>query len=301
MAKRKLQRRLLLKELGFLEEPFTISADPRFLYLSTQHGEVLERTRDVVEDFRGLAVVEGGYGVGKSSLALRLESIYRARPDEYRVVFVHTASYESEFAGLQDLCHSLGLPRRRGLTKQWREFENFLVDEHKQGRNVCIILDDAQLMDQDALRIVHHIYNFDRGGRKLAQLVLFGQPELTYIFAMNPEIRSRVDSWFRLNPLSLEDTLQLIRFRCTVAGRDEPLFTQSAFLEVFEATGGVPREIVSVCARVIEELGHQGKKTADIEVTKAAIELHQAWHSERAELHAEEASEEQGVQTEAAE
>jgi len=235
MAKRKLQRRLLLKELGFLEEPFTISADPRFLYLSTQHGEVLERTSDVVEDFRGLAVVEGGYGVGKSSLALRLESIYRAQPDEYRVVFVHTASYESEFAGLQDLCHSLGLPRRRGLTKQWREFENFLVDEHKQGRNVCIILDDAQLMDQDALRIVHHIYNFDRGGRKLAQVVLFGQPELTYIFAMNPEIRSRVDSWFRLNPLSLEDTLQLIRFRCTVAGRDEPLFTQSAFLEVFES------------------------------------------------------------------
>ena len=301
MAKRKLQRRLLLKELGFLEEPFTISADPRFLYLSTQHGEVLERTRDVVEDFRGLAVVEGGYGVGKSSLALRLESIYRAQPDEYRVVFVHTASYESEFAGLQDLCHSLGLPRRRGLTKQWREFENFLVDEHKQGRNVCIILDDAQLMDQDALRIVHHIYNFDRGGRKLAQLVLFGQPELTYIFAMNPEIRSRVDSWFRLNPLSLEDTLQLIRFRCTVAGRDEPLFTQSAFLEVFEATGGVPREIVSVCARVIEELGHQRKKTADTEVTKAAIELHRAWHSERAELHPDEGSEEQGVQTEAAE
>lgn len=272
MARRRLERRLLLKELGFAEEPFTISADPRFLYLSTQHGEVLERTRDVVEEFRGLAVVEGGYGVGKSSLALRLESIYRAQPDEYRVVFVHTASYESQFAGLQDLSHALGLPRRRGLTKQWREFENLLVDEHQQGRNVCVVLDDAQLMDQDALRIIHHIYNFDRGGRKLAQVVLFGQPELAYIFAFNPEIRSRVDSWFRLNPLSLEDTLQLIRFRCTVAGREQPLFEQAAFLEVFEATNGVPREIVSVCARVLDELGARGLSTAEVEATHSAIE-----------------------------
>lgn len=279
MARPKLERRLLLKVLGFLEEPFTISADPRFLYLSTQHGEVLERTRDVVEEFRGLVVVEGGYGVGKSSLALRLESIYRAMPDDYRVVFVHTASYESEFAGLQDLCHSLDMPRRRGLTKQWRDFENFLVDEHQQGRNVCIILDDAQLMDQEALRIIHHIYNFDRGGRKLAQVVLFGQPELSYIFALHPEIRSRVGSWFRLNPLSLEDTLNLIRFRCRVAGREDSLFTQSAFLEIFEATNGVPREIVSICARVIEELGKRSEMAADVEATRAAIETHRAFHS----------------------
>jgi general secretion pathway protein A len=284
MARRKLERRLLLKELGFMEEPFTISADPRFLYLSSQHGEVLERTRDVIEEFRGLVVIEGSYGVGKSSLALRLESIYRSLPDEYHVVFVHTASYESEFAGLQDLCHYLNLPRRRGLTKQWREFENFLVDQHQQGRNVCIILDDAQLMDQDALRIIHHIYNFDRGGRKLAQVALFGQPELGYIFALNPEIRSRVGSWFRLNPLSLEDTLNLIRFRCRVAGREEPLFTQSAFLEVFDATNGVPREVVSVCTRVLDELGTRGETIADIDATQAAIDIYQSLHSDRVAL-----------------
>ena len=291
MARRRLERRLLLKELGFAEEPFTISADPRFLYLSTQHGEVLERTRDVVEEFRGLAVVEGGYGVGKSSLALRMESIYRALPDEYRVVFVHTASYESQFAGLQDLSHALGLPRRRGLTKQWREFENFLVDEHRQGRNVCIVLDDAQLMNQDALQIVHHVYNFDRGGRKLAQVVLFGQPELAYIFALNPEIRSRVDSWFRLNPLSLEDTLQLIRFRCTVAGREEPLFNQAAFLEVFESTNGVPREIVSVCARVLDELGARGLTTADVEATDGAIESYRSARTDAPRIRTEPAAE----------
>lgn len=283
MATSRLKRRLLLKELGFMEDPFIASADPRFLYLSSQHGEVLERTRDVIEEFRGLAVVEGGYGVGKSSLALRLESIYRGMMDEYKVIFVHTASYESEYAGLQDMCDAINVPRRRGLTKQWREFEGFLIDQHEQGRNVCVILDDAQLMIRSALRIVHHIYNFDKGGRKLAQVILFGQPELGYIFAMYPEIRSRVYSWFRLNPLSLEDTLELIRFRCKVAGRDEPLLNQSAFLEVYETTQGTPREIVSVCGKVIDELGEHGKFIADLKIARSAIASYLELHSSIAE------------------
>jgi general secretion pathway protein A len=282
MTTPKLQRRLRLKNLGFSEDPFMASADPRFLYLSTQHGQVLESTRDIIEEFRGLAVVEGGYGVGKSSLAMRLENIYRGTPDEYRVVFVHTSSYESEFAGLQDLSDFIGLSRKRGLTKQWREFEGFLVDEHEQGRNVIMILDDAQLMQADALRIVHTLYNFDRQGRKLAQVILFGQPELSFIFAMHPEIRSRVSSWFRLNPLSVEDTVELIRFRCKVAGRDEPLISQAGYLEIYEATGGTPREIVSVCARLVDEMAKRTETDASLGTVQAAIAAFKEWHSDRA-------------------
>jgi general secretion pathway protein A len=279
MATRKLERRLLLKNLGFQEDPFMASADPRFLYLSTQHGDVLERTRDVIEDFRGLAVVEGGFGVGKSSLALRLEFIYRGMPDDYTAVYVHTAGYESEFAGLQDISDAMSVPRKRGLTKQWRELESFLVDEHERGKNVVIILDDAQLMAADALRIVHTLYNFDASGRKMAQVILFGQPELSYKFAVYPEIRSRVNSWFRLNPLSIEETVELIRFRSRVAGRDEPLMTQAGYLEVYEATEGTPREIVNLCARLIDEMGVRNLTTADVETVRATIKAYQAVHS----------------------
>ena len=272
MAIKKLERRLMLKRLGFGEDPFMASADPRFLYLSSQHGEVLERARDVIEEFRGLAVVEGSYGVGKSSLALRLESLYRGQPDEYRVVFIHTTNYESEFAGLQDMCDFIGVPHKRGLTKQWRAFEDFLVTEHEQARNVVIILDDAQLMAADSLRIVHTLYNFDAGGRKLAQVILFGQPELGFVFAMHPEIRSRVNSWFRLNPLSVEDTVELIRFRCKVAGRDEPLLTQSGYLDIYEASQGTPRAIVGLCARLLEKMTQNSETTASPKSLDAAIQ-----------------------------
>lgn len=264
------QRRIILRELGFSEEPFSRSADPRFLYLSAQHGDVLDRIQEVIEERRGLAVVEGGFGVGKSTIARRLESIYRAYPEDFTVVFVHTAAYESEYAALLDVCYALNLDRRKGMTMQWREFESFLVDQKEQSRNVVVILDDAQLMQPDALSLVHHIYNFDIS-QKLAQVILFGQPELQRIFNQRPEVLSRVDAWFRLNPLSLEDTLELIRFRCAVAGRKEPLLTQSAFLEVWKATRGIPREIVAVCSKVIYEMGKQGKSVADNAVVHAAL------------------------------
>lgn len=272
MPKDKLERRFKLRRLGFSEDPFMVSADARFFYLGTQHGQVLDRVQDVVDEFRGLAVVEGGYGSGKSSMALRLESLYRGLPDEYKVMYRTTSSYESEFAGLQDICEFIGIPHKRGLTKQWRAFENFLVDEHEQHRNVVIILDDAQLMAPDALRIVHTLYNFDAGGQKLAQVILFGQPELSYIFAMHPEIRSRVSSWFKLEPLSPEDTVELIRFRCKVAGRDEALLDESGYLAIYAASEGTPRAIVSLCARVINEMSQRRETIASVESVTTAID-----------------------------
>jgi type II secretory pathway predicted ATPase ExeA len=265
------QRRIILRELGFSEEPFSRSADPRFLYLSAQHGEVMDRIQEVVEEHRGLAVVEGGFGVGKSTIARRLESIYRAYPQEFVVVFVHTAAYESEYAALLDVSYALSLDRRKGMTMQWRELESYLVDQKELERNVVLILDDAQLMTPDALTLVHHLYNFDIS-QKLAQVVLFGQPELQRIFNVRPEVLSRVDSWFRLNPLSLEDTLELIRFRCAVAGRKEPLLTQSAFLEVWKATHGIPREIVALCSKIINVMGHQNRMMADNPVVQQALQ-----------------------------
>jgi general secretion pathway protein A len=273
------QRRIILRDLGFAEEPFSRSADPRFLYLSAQHGEVMDRIQEVVEEHRGLAVVEGGFGVGKSTIARRLESIYRAYPQEFMVVFVHTAAYESEYAALLDVSYALSLDRRKGMTMQWRELESYLVDQKELERNVVLILDDAQLMTPDALTLVHHLYNFDIS-QKLAQVVLFGQPELQRIFNVRPEVLSRVDSWFRLNPLSLEDTLELIRFRCAVAGRKEPLLTQSAFLEVWKATHGIPREIVALCSKIINVMGHQNRMMADNPVVQQALQESQPPRSE---------------------
>lgn len=268
------KRRLALKVLGFQEDPFTRSANPRFLYLSPQHKQVADGLMELVDSHRGLAVVEGGYGMGKSSLARHLEASLLSEPESYLTLYVHTASYKNEFAALVDICDAFKLPRRRGATQQWRELEHFLIDQAEAGYNIILILDDAHTMEPDALLFVHHLYNFDVR-RKLAQVILFAQPEISRLFQRHPETASRVDSWFRLNALSLEETYELVRFRCTVAGREEPFLTQSATIRLWEETQGNPREIVSLCSIVVDVLGELNKSVADEQILAASVER---WH-----------------------
>ncbi len=257
-----LQREAALNDMGFREDPFAPAADPRFLYLSAQHGDVLKRAQNVIESSRGLACVEGPIGVGKSTIARRLESIYRADPDENVVVYVHTSKYQSEFAALMDISSQLGLERRKGLMPQWREMESFLVNMTKNQKTVVFILDDAQKMEPDALGLVHTLYNFDVN-KKLAQVILFGQPEIRDLFVRRPEVRNRIYAWFTLNSLSFADSLELIRFRCKVAGRDRPLISQNAYIAISQTTNGIPRDIVNLCSGIIDGVTRSGKNPGD--------------------------------------
>jgi general secretion pathway protein A len=265
------ERELSLQFLGFGEDPFTNSADARFLYLSTQHGDVLSRAQRVIDEHRGLAVIEGAYGIGKTSVARRLEQIYRIYPDEYYVIFVPSASYESEFAALVDICYACGLKRRKGLTVQWRELERFLVDQKTQGRNVVMVLDDAEKMHPSALNAIHHLYNFEVR-EKVIQVILFGQPEVQNIFTRRPEVRSRVYSWFNLIPLKVNEAFELINFRCNVAGRKEPFLTQSRFLKIWGVAGGIPRRLVNICSHLVDVAGERETSTVDEDVVETAIQ-----------------------------
>ena len=271
-----LKRRDAMLNMSFREDPFAPAADPRFLYLSAQHADVLLRAQNVIETSRGLAIVEGPIGVGKSTIARRLESIYRANPDENVVVYAHTSTYPSEFAALVDICNQLGLERRKGLTQQWREMESYLVSMMKKEKMVVFILDDAQKMEPDALGLVHTLYNFDVN-KKLAQVILFGQPEIRNLIESRPEVANRVYTWLTLNSLSLADSIELIRFRCKVAGRDYPILSQGSLLLVSQITRGIPRDIVNLCSLIIDEITRTGRNPGvaliEDEIVLAAIEI----------------------------
>lgn len=254
MAPERIDRRSKLAELGFLEEPFLLTPDERFLCLTSQHRNVLTRLQDIIEDRRGVGVVEGGTGVGKSSTAYRLRTLYKVQSDKFTVLLREQAGYASEFEGLQDVCDGFGLNRRKGLDQQWKELRAYLESEYAKERNVVVIFDNAHEMDRDAVGLVHLLNGIVSAGRHLAQLILFGQPELTEIFPSNSDIRKNVEAWLRLIPLSFEDSLELIKYRSRVAGRDQALFTRNGQTEVFDKTRGIPVEIVRLCSRIVDEL-----------------------------------------------
>ncbi len=122
-----------------------------------------------------------------------------------------------------------------------------MAEEYTRGRNMVIILDDAQMMESEALEVLHRLYNFDYDS-KVVQILAFGQREMNTLFETNKAVNARVFVRLALPPLTLSSSLQMVLFRLNVAGRSEPFIDDDAFELLYEHSQGVPREIIRLCA-----------------------------------------------------
>lgn len=259
-------RSVILSDLGFLEDPFRWAPDPRFLYLSSQHRPVLNQLHRMIERERGLAIVDGERGVGKSAIARRLESYYGSRPNEYHVTFINQPGYDSTYSTLLGLSRAFVLSRRKGIPNQRIELDRFLQAEVSTGRIVLIVIDD------DGKLVKREVFEeLDRIAESFASVVIFASSEINKVLIRIPEI---LDHTLRetLFPFSLDDAVEFIEFRTMIAGRKEPLFSKEAIEYIWESTKGNPKDMVVVCGRVINELGAQGTDFASIDIAEVAVE-----------------------------
>jgi general secretion pathway protein A len=236
----------MLQNYGLLEAPFSISPDPRFLYLSPQHHLALSKIRYVVDNRQGLAILYGDVGHGKSTLVRRIYDIYKA-DEGFETIMITNPDLPSEMQLLKRITDSFGLDRRRSKLDQMEEFESYLVSQYANGKNVLILIDEAQMMVGSMFELVRQITNFESHAAKLVQIVLSGQNNLRNKLKLKRPLLSRAVAVATLDPFTLEETKEMIEFRLTVAGRKKPLFEPLAVDEIFSLTKGVPREIVKVC------------------------------------------------------
>jgi general secretion pathway protein A len=262
-----------LSLLGLKEHPFHPSADPRFLYLSRNHLNILGRLQDLVEWREGLAVVEGHMGTGKTSLARRL---YELTEQDERVspVYIHTAAFKTPMDAARDISAAFGVRGRRSYLDQLRDLESHLVALRRESKTAVVLLDDAQFMQPDSLDTIQNMLNFDLS-EKLVQIVLFGQQEIKGLFVQKKAVHDRVVHWQSLGPLPFSEMVGLINFRLTVAGRAEPLFTDSALTRLFDFSGGIPRPLVIVCGNTLRLLAEKKSQSADTEVVEEAIRIYE--------------------------
>jgi len=261
-----------LSLLGLKEHPFRSSADPRFLYLSRNHHNILGRLLDVIEWREGLAVVEGHMGTGKTSIARRLYELTIQDPST-EPVYIHTAAFSTPMDAARDIAAAYGIRGRRSYIDQLRTFEKYLVDLKKEGKTAVVILDDAQFMQPESLDTIQNMLNFDLT-EKLIQIILFGQQEIKEIFVQKRAVHDRVVHWQMLGPLPYSEMIGLISFRLTVAGRPEPLFTDSAFERLYEFSRGIPRPLVIVCGNTLRLLAEKRNTIADVEDVEEAIQIY---------------------------
>jgi general secretion pathway protein A len=243
--------------LDVVVPPFSIEADPRFMYLSTETKRALSKVSYMVEAGQGASIVVGEVGTGKTTLASWFHSRYDRRPD-FVAAKVDEPPKRSGLLLLRRIAAEFGLRTRRATEDQLNEFRSFLVQQSSQGVLPLIIIDEAHELGIEQFVELRRLLNFrDPRGGKAYQLILLGRPELDINLREVPDFNDRVATRSSLDPLTPDDTKALIEYRLLAAGRDgrkSPLFNDSAVLTIWQETRGYPRSICLLCLHLCLEL-----------------------------------------------
>lgn len=243
--------------LGVVVPPFTIEADPRFMYLSTETRRALAKVSYMVEAGQGASVIVGEIGTGKTTLASWFHSRYQRRPD-FVAAKVDEAPKRSGLLLLRRIAAEFGLRTRRATEDQINEFRSYLVEQSEQGVLPLIIVDEAHELSPEQFVELRRLLNFrDPRGGKAYQIILLGRPELDINLRDVPDFNDRVATRSSLDPLTPDDTKSLIEYRLLAAGRDAklpPLFTDDAIQPIWQETRGYPRSICLTCLHLCLEL-----------------------------------------------
>jgi general secretion pathway protein A len=263
-------RLVRLERFGLKEDPFKLSADPRYLYLGPEHLAVYRQAQGVITRRRGLALITGEMGMGKSSLARRLYDVYASDEESMVICYIHTAAFKSAMDAARQISIPLKVPLQRSFQRQMEELERRMVMAYTSHQNVVILLDDAQRMESEALEVIHRLYNFDYDA-KVVQILAFGQSEMNSLFETDESVNARVFVRLVLPPLTLASALQMVIFRLRVAGRNESLINDDAFELLYESSQGVPREIIRLCALATDDLLLSDENAISLNIVREVI------------------------------
>jgi type II secretory pathway predicted ATPase ExeA len=267
-------------QLGVVVPPFSIEADPRFMYLSTETKRALSKVSYMVEAGQGASIVIGEVGTGKTTLASWFHSRYDRRPD-FVGAKVDEPPKRSGLLLLRRIAAEFGLRTRRATEDQLNEFRSYLVRQSSEGILPLIIIDEAHELGVDQFVELRRLLNFrDPRGGKAFQIILLGRPELDINLREVPDFNDRVATRSSLDPLTPDDTRALIEYRLMAAGRDgrqSPLFYDNAIVPIWQETRGYPRSICLLCLHLCLELLHQRATVIDEDFVTDFLMQHQSY------------------------
>ena len=238
---------------GLNEKPFSITPDPRYLFLSERHAEALAHLVYGVNEAGGFIQLTGEVGTGKTTV---VRSLLAQAPKHAEIALIlNPRMTPAEF--LLAICEELGIGVADGSENSLKDLVDLLslhlLNSHADGRRIVLVVDEAQNLAPEVLEQVRLLTNLETETQKLLQIILIGQPELRELLGRVElrQLAQRITGRYHLDPLSGDEAASYVRHRLRVAGATREVFSAGALSEVQRLSGGVPRLINIICDRAL--------------------------------------------------
>ncbi len=232
------------------EKPFNITPDPSYFYPSHKHKEALDSLVYAINDRRGFVIITGEIGAGKTITCRTLLT----KLERGTKVAVITNTHLTSKQLLMNILEEFEVQYEEGdKFKLLKQLNEFLIEQHSLDNNVVLIVDEAQNLSRSVLEEIRMLSNLETEKVKLIQIILMGQPELKDKLRLRSlaQLRQRVSIHYHIGPLTLEDTVEYIRYRLMQAGVNgtskDDIFSLESVSLLYQFSGGIPRLINIIC------------------------------------------------------
>ena len=265
------------KIFNFSREPFSNSPDPDFFFHSRQHIGYLQKLELAIRLRRGLNVIIGDVGTGKTTLCRQLIRKF-AETDDVQTHLLLDPFFNSSLEFLSTLTEMFGIsgPEVGATEWQFRELIKKYLFRHgvDEGKTVVLIIDEGQKIPDFCLEILREFLNYEINEHKLLQIVIFAQKEFEQTIEERANFSDRINVHLFLGPLDFVETRNMIRYRlkrATEHGNPSSMFSYPALWAVYRATGGYPRKIINLCHQIVLTLIIQNRSRAGWPLVRSCV------------------------------
>ncbi len=264
----------LFDSIGLSADPFSTSPNVDLFYPAVEHRQCLEGLELSIRMRRGLSVIRGGIGVGKTTISRKLIQNFKDESDDFDFYLILDPKFESEIILLKHIIELFGITDSADSVQDCRNIiENYLLKVGvEQGKTLVLVIDEGQNLPGEMLDVFRTLLNFETDDFKLLQLILFGQPEMGKIIHKYPNFEDRISFDFEIGPIALEDMQGMIDHRITVTGGDPgSWFTQESIKKIHKNTQGYPRKVTQLCHQLLLAMISEEKKEINEEMVQRVI------------------------------
>jgi putative secretion ATPase (PEP-CTERM system associated) len=230
---------------GFNEKPFSIVPNPTYLFMSEKHANALTYLEYGISEHTGFILLTGEIGAGKTTL---IRYLFNKLLSDYETAEIFNTNVDGEQL-VRLILQEFGIPAAGGKTENLDSLNQFLIEKYANGKEIMLIIDEAQNLSNEALEEVRMLSNLQTDDRALMQILLVGQPNLK-VRLLDPalyQMAQRIAVSYHLPPLERFETEKYIAYRLQIAGGREDLFSEDAIDLIHEQSGGIPRTINLLC------------------------------------------------------